>query len=67
MPVIHTRETAYAVFALVVILIVALFFIVTTTKLALLYVQLSALLPIALAIASVWIIFKFDQLTGQPA
>ncbi|CAG9186047.1 hypothetical protein [Cupriavidus pampae] len=67
MPVIKTRETAIAVAALVLILFVALFFIVTTASLALLYFQLTTLATTVLAVAVAWVLSKFSHLSGQPA
>ncbi|GMG94671.1 hypothetical protein RN01_24935 [Cupriavidus sp. SHE] len=67
MPVIETRETAVAIVALVVILFAALFFIVTTSNLALLSFQLSTLAVAALAVAVLWALTKFSHLSGQPA
>lgn len=63
----HTRSTSFALLALVVILFVALFFIVTTLELALLYVQLSALTPMALLVVVLWTLSNFEHLLGRPA
>lgn len=67
MPLRDTPETATATVALIVILFTALFFIVTTSSLALLYLQLSMLLTAALAVATLWVLARFSHLSGQPA
>lgn len=61
MPVIETRETAIAIAALVVILFAALFFIVTTASLALLYFQLTSLATAVLVVAAAWVLSKFSH------
>ncbi|CAG9165637.1 hypothetical protein [Cupriavidus pinatubonensis] len=63
MPVVHARETAIAIAALVVILFVALFFTVTTVNLSLLAMQLVSCATIGLAVASAWVLTKFAQLS----
>ncbi|WP_244789303.1 hypothetical protein [Cupriavidus pauculus] len=67
MSITHARSTSFALVALVVILFVALFFIVTTPQLALLYVQLSALAPMALLVVALWTLSNFEHLLGRPA
>lgn len=67
MPLVDTRETAIATIALVLILFAALFVILTTPSLALLYLQLTTLATIALAVAVYWVISSFSHLSGQSA
>ncbi|EKZ99038.1 hypothetical protein D769_12351 [Cupriavidus sp. HMR-1] len=67
MSFVDTAETAAATVALVVILFVALFFIVTTGSIGLLYLQLSTLMIAALAVAVLWVLARFSYLSGQPA
>jgi hypothetical protein len=67
MSLAHARSTSIALVALVVILFVALFFIVTTPQLALLYVQLSALAPMVLLVIALWTLSNFEHLLGRPA
>ncbi len=64
---IDAPETAGAIVALVVILFTALFFIVTTVSVPLLYLQLSTLTVAALVVAVLWVLARFSHLSGQPA
>jgi len=64
---IDAPETAGAIVALVVILFTALFFIVTTVSIPLLYLQLSTLTVAALLVAVLWVLARFSHLSGQPA
>ncbi|MNO09402.1 hypothetical protein D3C81_2325560 [compost metagenome] len=49
------------------ILFAALFFIVTTSSIALLSFQLSTLVIAILVIAALWALSTFSHLSGQPA
>ncbi|MWL92023.1 hypothetical protein GA566_32070 [Cupriavidus sp. SW-Y-13] len=62
---IDAPETAGAIVALVVILFTALFFIVTTVSIPLLYLQLSTLTVAVLVVAVLWVLARFSHLSGQ--
>ncbi len=62
---IDAPETAGAIVALVVILFTALFFIVTTVSIPLLYLQLSTLTVAVLVVAVWWVLARFSHLSGQ--
>lgn len=67
MSTIDTPETAGAIVALIVILFTALFFIVTTVSIPLLYLQLSTLTVAVLVVAVLWVLARFSHLSGQLA
>lgn len=54
MPFLHSRQTAIATATIVAILFAALFFIVTTVNLDLLYLQLSLCATIGLSTICAW-------------
>jgi len=64
---IDAPETAGAIVALIVILFTALFFIVTTVSIPLLYLQLSTLTVAVLVVAVLWVLARFSHLSGQLA